>query len=122
MTAEQVVDDFIAAVGRKDLDAALSLVSDDCYYDNVPIGDMRGRDAMRKFLAPMVAGDGPVNFEVHRKAVTGNIVFNERTDHLQLRGKTIALPVAGIFEVNDGLITFWRDYFDNETFNRQFKG
>ena len=28
----------------------------------------------------------------------------------------------GIFEVNDGLITFWRDYFDNGMFMRQIKG
>ncbi|MEC8827806.1 MAG: limonene-1,2-epoxide hydrolase family protein [Actinomycetota bacterium] len=32
------------------------------------------------------------------------------------------LPVMGIFEVNDGLITFWRDYFDNGMFLKQIKG
>jgi len=25
------------------------------------------------------------------------------------------LPVAGIFEIRDGLITLWRDYFDKAT-------
>ena len=43
MNPEQVVNAFMAAFDRKDLDGALALVTDDCYYDNVPLGDMRGR-------------------------------------------------------------------------------
>ena len=50
------------------------------------------------------------------------MVFNERTDKMVMRGKDIAIAVAGIFEVNDeGLITFWRDYFDNGMFMKQLK-
>ena len=122
MDAEQVVDEFMGRFAAKDVEGILALVSEDVYYDNVPIGDMRGKAAMREFLAPMVAGDGPVEFEVHRKAATGNLVFNERTDRMVVQGKQIELPVAGVFEVQDGLITFWRDYFDNATFMRQLKG
>lgn len=118
---EKVVDDFIAAIERKDLDAALALVTDECYYDNVPLGDMRGRAAMRDFLAPMTAGDGPVEFQVHRQAAAGNLVFNERTDSFMLNGKSVDLPVAGVFEVEDGLISFWRDYFDRDSFTKQLK-
>jgi limonene-1,2-epoxide hydrolase len=122
MSPEEVVNAFIDAFSARDLDRVLALVSEDVYYDNVPIGDMRGKAAMREFLAPMVGGSGPVHFEVHRQAASGNVVFNERTDRMVLQGKDIALPVAGVFEVNDGLITFWRDYFDNGTFMKQLKG
>lgn len=118
---EQVVDDFIAAFAAKDEEAAMALVADDCYYDNVPVGDMRGKEAMREFLAPMFKSQHPVTFEVHRSACTGNVVLNERTDHMVMKGKQISLPVAGVFEVNDGLITFWRDYFDNGMFMSQLK-
>ncbi len=122
MSAEDVVNQFMKSFAAKDLDAILAFVSDDVYYDNVPIGDMRGKDAMRAFLAPMVKGNGPVEFVVHRQAATGNVVFNERTDKMVMRGKDIAIAVAGIFEVNDdGLITFWRDYFDNGMFMKQLK-
>ena len=48
----EVVDHFIADICRKDLDAAMSHVAQDCYYDNVPIGDMNTRDEMRDFLNP----------------------------------------------------------------------
>ncbi len=118
-----IVDKFIAHIDAKDLDAALNCVADDVYYDNVPIGDMNGRDKMREFLAPMLGGAGPVEFEVLRQTCTDNTVMNERVDRFHTgSGRLIELPVMGIFEVNDGLITFWRDYFDNATFMRQIKG
>jgi limonene-1,2-epoxide hydrolase len=122
MDAEQVVNDFIAAVGRKDQQAAMALVAEDCYYDNVPVGDMRGHEKMLEVLGPMFASKGPVQFEVHRQACTGNIVMNERTDRFVMKGKEIAIPVAGIFEVENGKITFWRDYFDNGMFMKALKG
>ncbi|MPY94452.1 MAG: limonene-1,2-epoxide hydrolase [Acidimicrobiia bacterium] len=121
MGAEQTVDEFIAAFGRKDLEGAMALVAEDCHYDNVPIGDMRGHTAMREFLGPMFGSSGPLEFEVHRQACTGDVVFNERTDKFVMKGKQIALPVTGVFEVHDGRITFWRDYFDNGMFMSQLK-
>ena len=54
MNAEQVVNEFVAAIGRKDMDAAMALVAEDVYSDNVPLGDMRGRDKMWEFLLPFV--------------------------------------------------------------------
>ena len=122
MNAEQVVNAFIAAFDRKDLDAALALVTDDCYYDNVPLGDMRGRDKMREFLAPIMGGSEPVQFEIVRQAASGNIVMNERIDRFVMNGKSVALPVSGVFEVTDGRISFWRDYFDNGMFMKALKG
>jgi limonene-1,2-epoxide hydrolase len=42
--------------------------------------------------------------------------MNERTDVLRARsGTEVRLPVAGVFEVRDGLITAWRDYYDYPT-------
>ena len=122
MNAEQVVNAFMAAFDRKDLDGALALVTDDCYYDNVPLGDMRGREKMREFLAPMMGGNDPVKFEVLRQVASDKLVMNERIDRFVMNGKQVALPVSGIFEVVDGKIKFWRDYFDKGTFMKALKG
>ena len=122
MNAEQVVNSFIAAIDRKDCEAAKGLVADDCYYDNVPIGHMRGRDKMFEFLAPFLNSKGAVKFEIVRQTATGNIVMNERIDRFVMKGREIALPVSGVFEINDGKITFWRDYFDNGMFMKQLNG
>ncbi len=122
MGAEEVVNQFIAAIGNKDAEATKALVADDCYYDNVPIGDMRGWDKMLEVLGPMFASKTPVEFEVLRQSASGNIVMNERIDRFEMKGKKVALPVAGVFEVNDGKITFWRDYFDNGMFRKALSG
>ena len=119
--AERVVDDFIAAIGAKDEAAAMAFVAEDCYYDNVPVGSMTGKAKMAEFLAPMFNNKGPVEFEIVRQVAAGNTVMNERVDKFLAKGRQIALPVSGVFEVNDGLITFWRDYFDNGTFMKQLK-
>jgi limonene-1,2-epoxide hydrolase len=42
-------------------------------------------------------------------------VLNEREDRFEIHGRWVTLPVAGIFEIRDGRITLWRDYFDKAT-------
>jgi limonene-1,2-epoxide hydrolase len=49
-------------------------------------------------------------------------VMNERTDRFEMGGRWIELPVAGLFTVQDGKITLWRDYFDDATFRQQLAG
>ncbi|MBE08557.1 MAG: limonene-1,2-epoxide hydrolase [Acidimicrobiaceae bacterium] len=120
---EEIVNAFISKIEARDLDAAVEHVSDDCYYDNVPIGDMTGKSDMHQFLSGLLQGEGPVEFEVVRQTCTGNTVMNERLDRFHTAsGRAIEIPVMGVFEVNEGLITFWRDYFDNGMFLRQIKG
>jgi limonene-1,2-epoxide hydrolase len=36
-----------------------------------------------------------------------------------MMGKSIALPVAGVFEIRNGKIAAWRDYFDMQTWLKQ---
>ncbi|MED5173843.1 MAG: limonene-1,2-epoxide hydrolase family protein, partial [Actinomycetota bacterium] len=75
------------------------------------------------FLSGLINGDGRVDLAVVLQTARGNTFINERLDRFQTgSGRQIELPVMGIFEVNDGLITFWRDYFDNGMFLKQIKG
>jgi limonene-1,2-epoxide hydrolase len=45
--------------------------------------------------------------------------MTERIDVFTLAGRTFDLQVMGAFEVNDGKIKAWRDYFDPSQFNSQ---
>ena len=54
-------------------------------------------------------------FRVLREAAVGNTVFLERLDRHRLASGWVELPVTGVYEVEDGKITVWRDYFDLNT-------
>lgn len=119
MSAEEIVNEFIARVVRMDLDAACELVSNDVEYDNVPMGKVFGPDGIKGVLAQMVGMLDEVDWVIHRQVAAGPLVLNERLDRFGKDGKWIELPVAGVFEVIDGRITLWRDYFDMTTFTDQ---
>ena len=120
MSPEETVNEFIARVLRLDLDAACELVSDDVEYDNVPIGKVTGPDGIKGILGGMVGAIDEVDWIIHRQVAAGPIVMNERTDKFRIGEAWVAIPVAGVFEVDgDGRITLWRDYFDMNTFNTQ---
>jgi limonene-1,2-epoxide hydrolase len=119
MTAEEIVDEFIARILRMDLDAACELVADDVEYDNVPMGKVFGPDGIKGVLGQMVGSLDAVEWIIHRQVATDTLVLNERTDRFGMNGKWLDLPVAGVFEVRDGKIVLWRDYFDMATFTNQ---
>ena len=47
------------------------------------------------------------------------LLEQKRTDIFELPGRTVSVPVMGIFELKDGLISGWRDYFDLPGFQAQ---
>ena len=49
----------------------------------------------------------------------GNIVMTERVDHFRVGEKRIMVPCMGIFELRDGKIAAWRDYWDLRQFECQ---
>ncbi len=119
MAAEDIVNEFMARIQRMDLDAACELVSDDVEYDNVPMGMVSGPDGIKSILGPMVGMLDEVDWVVHRQIASDTLVLNERTDRFGKGGKWMDLPVAGVFEVHDGKITLWRDYFDLTSMTNQ---
>jgi limonene-1,2-epoxide hydrolase len=122
MTPEETVNEFIARVCRFDLDGACELVTDDVEYDNVPMGKNFGPEGIKSILGLMAGGLDQAEWVIHRQVAVGPIVMNERTDRFGAGDKWLELPVAGIFEVHDGRISLWRDYFDMGTFNDQLAG
>jgi limonene-1,2-epoxide hydrolase len=119
MSAEEIVDEFMARIVRMDLDGACELVSDEIEYDNVPMGKVYGPEGIKGFLGPMVDALDAVDWVIHRQTASDSLVLNERTDRFGKDGKWMELPVAGVFEVHDGRITLWRDYFDMTTMTNQ---
>jgi len=119
MTPLETVNAFIDALERKDFDAAIALVADDCEYDNVPMGKIHGPADIRAALEPMLGAANTVEWIVYRESADGPIVFNERFDRFEMPFGWIDMPVTGVWEVHDGKIKLWRDYFDLSTYRDQ---
>ena len=122
MSAAETVDAFIAALEAKDLDAAIALLADDVEYDNVPMGKVHGAEEVRRTLGPMISAASTIDWVVHRQASEGPLVFNERLDRFEMPFGWIEVAVNGVWEVHDGRITLWRDYFDEASYRRQLPG
>jgi limonene-1,2-epoxide hydrolase len=110
-TVEAVLEAFVAM----DFDTALTFLADDCEYTNIPMGTVRGHAGVREVLGPFFAPIHENEFLILRQAAGGPVVFMERLDRHRLDHGWRELPVNSVFEVHDGLITVWRDYFDLAT-------
>lgn len=111
MSATGIVTSFIDHLNGMRLEAAWALLDPNVVYHNIPMAPVTGPGAVAAVFAqiPMKAMD----WETHAIAETGNTVLTERTDRFTLLdGRTVSLRVMGAFEVADGRITQWRDYFD----------
>jgi limonene-1,2-epoxide hydrolase len=114
-----VVKRFCDAWGTRDIDAIVGAVTDDCVYHNIPMDPVVGPEAIRSFIENFTTGVDKIEFRMLNLAADGNIVFTERVDVFAYPDKTVELPVAGVFEVRDGKIAAWRDYFDVNQFMSQ---
>jgi limonene-1,2-epoxide hydrolase len=114
----EVVRSFIHAWNANDMNAVVAHLHQDVLYHNVPVEPLRGRETVRAYLVSKGGFDW-VDWKLLALAETGSRVLTERRDDFGLGGRSISLPVMGIFEVEEGLIRTWRDYFDLATYQRQ---
>ena len=103
---------FIAAWPHRDAAALEPFFSEGAVYHNIPMEPIEGRDAILTAFAEFMKMGGQVRVDITHIVADGPIVMTERVDHFVGPEQTISLPVMGVFEVQDGVITAWRDYFD----------
>ncbi len=109
---EQVVRQFCEAVSGMDAEQLRPFFSDDVFYHNIPMEPSVGIDATIDMLAMFIGMCSSFRIDIHHLAVNGNVVLTERTDTFVMGTTEAPLPVMGTFEITDGRITAWRDYFD----------
>ena len=122
MNPEDVVRSFCEAWSRRDIDELLGYFTEDAVYHNIPIDPVKGKDGIRAVLQMFVPPAQEISFEILAQVADGDVVMNERVDRFTIGDKRIELPVAGVFEVKDGKIAAWRDYFDMQAWVSQTSG
>jgi limonene-1,2-epoxide hydrolase len=118
-TVRAFVAAFIAAWPERNAATLASFFSEAAVYQNVPMEPVKGREAIQITLAEFMEMGGQVAVDIAHILADGAIVMTERVDHFIREDRTISLPLMGIFEVHNGVITAWRDYFDVNQFASQ---
>jgi limonene-1,2-epoxide hydrolase len=106
-----IVEQFLCALQAGDLDAMAAALDEDLVYENVGFPTIRGR---ARTLKVFESARGRVGFEIliRRIASDGESVITERTDAVVIGRLRIQMWICGVFEVHEGRIILWRDYFD----------
>jgi limonene-1,2-epoxide hydrolase len=114
-----VVREFCDSWATGNLDTLMAFFTDDAVYHNIPVAPVNGKDAIRQTIAGFTARVDRVEFRVLNIIGEGDVVLTERVDAFITPATTIELPVMGAFEVVEGKIRAWRDYFDLNQFMSQ---
>jgi limonene-1,2-epoxide hydrolase len=109
---EETVTRFLNAMQEGDVEAVIDLAADDIVYSNVSLPTIRGKDRFSRGVRAHYRHRLGFQVVVHRIAENGSSVLTERTDALTLGPFRMQFWVCGVFEVEDGQVTLWRDYFD----------
>ena len=92
---------------------------EDSVYENIGMSKCVGKDECLAFADwyDKLSGGGWMVAKTLTTAVSGNMVLNERIDDMVSGDGSISIttPVMGSFEVEDGKILVWRDYFDTSS-------
>ncbi|BBX46008.1 hypothetical protein GCM10009641_62620 [Mycobacterium cookii] len=122
---EKIVLDFVhAAYGEHmDVEAMAALMAEDFEWQlNVPLSPViRGRDAARAELEKhnQLASGMVDGSEIRTVVSNDDTVVVERLDVNLIAGKRVTFHVTAIFDVRDGAITCWREYWDTGDIARQ---
>lgn len=112
-TAEiDTVNAFLAALEDLDIDRAMTYVAPEILYQNVSLPAIRGSKMFGRVMRAAAKAGSGFEARVHRIAANGPVVLTERTDVLEAGALRVEFWVCGVFEIRDGRIVLWRDYFD----------
>lgn len=120
---QATVRDFIAAFNANDLERIMGFFTEDCVYHNIPLEPAEGIEAIRGVLTGFSGISSEVDWVLHHIAESPEgAVLTERTDRFLIGEKWVEIPVMGTFDLRDGKICGWRDYFDMSQFQSQLPG
>ncbi len=120
--AEKVVRAMCDAFSLHDAEALRPFFTDDVVYHNIPMDPAVGLEATIAFITGFFGMCASMTIETTHLAVRDDVVLTERIDTFTVGDVVAALPVMGTFEVRDGKICAWRDYFDLAQITEAFSG
>jgi limonene-1,2-epoxide hydrolase len=120
MTPIETMLSVLAAWTARDVEGALAHLHDDIvwHYAAAVAPPIRGRAQARRFLDGFSAQIQEVRWRIFDYAEREGRLFVEGVDeYVDVDGRLVSAPYAGVLEFRDGKIIAWRDYFDSGVVN-----
>ncbi len=115
-TNAQIIRDFVTAWSNLDPAELAAYFTEDGVYHNMPIEPVSGRLEVEQFIANFAGNWTDTQWDILNLVEQDNVVFCERVDRTRTTAGDVDLPCVGVFEMCDGKISVWRDYFDLNTY------
>jgi limonene-1,2-epoxide hydrolase len=110
---EKVVTGLLDAWSRLDFAAAIKLAADSFVYQPDPSAKLiHGKDAVLATWQSYLKFMKSYEYKVLHMLSSGNLVMMERIEWIGTRRGRTEIPIMGVWELNGGKLTAWRDYFD----------
>ncbi len=118
MNNEKIIREFIEAWSRLDATELASYFTEDGVYYNMPAAPVEGRANVEQMIRGFIGAWTETQWDILNLVSAGDVVIAERLDRTKAGDKSVDLPCTGVFELEDGKIKIWRDYFDMATYGR----
>lgn len=110
---------FLEGCVRADADEFAQYFTEDAVWWNSPWKPVKGLEAIRETLRRGAQAMIALPWEVRHIVADNDVVLTERVDHFLVGETYVKVPCMGIFELRDGKIAAWRDYWDLKQFESQ---
>lgn len=119
MESVALIRQFIEACVRAEPDEFAAYFTEDAIWWNAPWSAVKGRAAIREALRRGAERMTALPWEIRHIVAEGSVVMTERVDNFVVGQRHVSVPCMGIFELKDGKIAAWRDYWDVKQFEAQ---
>jgi limonene-1,2-epoxide hydrolase len=119
---EKVVRAFIAAWSNLNAEELATYFTEDGTYHNMMLDPVSGQENLIAFIGGFLSNWSETQWDVINIVSNGDLVVAERLDRTWIGDQRVELPCVGMFEMENGKIKVWRDYFDLATYTGAFAG
>lgn len=116
----ETVREFMAVWSNLNAEEIVAYFSEDGIYHNMPAHPVQGHEQLKVFIKGFIGPWTKTTWDILNIVGEGDLVLVERIDRTEIGNVKVDLPCCGVFEMQEGKIKVWRDYFDMNTYTKPF--
>lgn len=112
----KIIREFVESWSSLDARRLTDYFAPNGSYHNMPMEPVIGHENIHSFIERFLTTWTATDWEIRNLIAAGDVVIVERIDKTETTEGNVDLPCVGVFEMEDGKIRVWRDYFDMATY------